>query len=307
MAHSAEDARRLLCALGDHVRGAVVAARGIDMAAIEGATAADTIYAVDRVADDALVEWLERHWHGVELVTEGLDEPVTIGGTVEWTVIVDPVDGTRALMYDKRPAWCLAAAAPPGGTLRDVVAAAMTELPTVKQGAADQLSATRGSGVTAERVDLASGARHAIDVRPSSATDLEHGFGGFAKFFVHAKPVLATLEAELFRRLGCRDVFDDEYISSGGQLHQLLSGSDRFVADVRPLVGLAPLACHPYDVCTAMLLEEAGGVVTDPWGDPLDVPLDTTSPVAWVGYANRELAARIGPVLAEVLREHVDR
>ena len=67
------------------------------------------------------------------------------------------------------------------------------------------------------------------------------------------------------------------------------------------------LACHPYDLCTAMLLEEAGGVVTDPWGDPLDAPLDTTSPVAWVGYANPALAARIGPVLAEVLRERLDR
>jgi fructose-1,6-bisphosphatase/inositol monophosphatase family enzyme len=308
VAHSPDEARRLLCALGDHVRDAVAAARGIDMAAIEGATAADTIYAIDRVADDALVEWFEQHWHGVELVTEGLDEPVTIGGTIEWTVIVDPIDGTRGLMYDKRPAWCLGAAAPHGGSLRDVVAAVMTELPTAKQGAVDQLSATRGNGVVAERVDLASGARDAITVRPSSATDLEHGFAGFAKFFVHAKPTLAALEAELFRRLGCRDVFDDEYISSGGQLHQLLSGSDRFVADLRPLVDLgATLACHPYDVCTAMLLEEAGGVVTDPWGDPLDAPLDTTSPVAWAGYANAELAAHIGPVLAELLREHVER
>jgi hypothetical protein len=60
-------------------------------------------------------------------------------------------------------------------------------------------------------------------------------------------------------------------------------------------------ACHPYDVCTAMLLEEAGGVVTDPHGDPLDVPLDTTSPVAWAGYANTALAARIGPILAELV------
>jgi fructose-1,6-bisphosphatase/inositol monophosphatase family enzyme len=307
VAPSADEARRLLCALGDHVRDAVVASRGMDMAAIEGATAADTIYAVDRVADDALVEWFEQNWHGVELVTEGLDEPVTIGGPAAWTVIVDPVDGTRALMYDKRPAWCLAAAAPPGGTLRDVVAAAMTELPTVKQGAADQLSARRGGGVMADRIDLATDARHAIPVQPSSATDLEHGFAQVAKFFVPGKRELVALEAELFRRLGCRDVFDDEYISSGGQLHQLLSGSDRFVADLRPLVDLAALACHPYDVCTAMLLEEAGGVVSDPWGDPLDAPLDTTSPVAWVGYANRELAARIGPVLAEVLRDHVDR
>ena len=42
-------------------------------------------------------------------------------------------------------------------------------------------------------------------------------------------------------------------------------------------------------------------MVTDPCGEPLDVPLDTTSPVAWVGYANAALAARIGPVLAELV------
>jgi hypothetical protein len=42
-------------------------------------------------------------------------------------------------------------------------------------------------------------------------------------------------------------------------------------------------------------------VVTDPWGDALTVPLDNVSPVAWVGYANEVLAARIGPVLAELV------
>jgi fructose-1,6-bisphosphatase/inositol monophosphatase family enzyme len=304
---SAEDAGRLLRELGDHIRAVVTDVRGIDMTTIEGETAADTIYAIDRVADDTLIRWFEKHWPGVELVSEGLDEPVVVGRAPGWTVIVDPIDGTRGLMYDKRPAWCLAAAAPRGGSLRDVVAAAMTELPTVKQGAADQLSGVRGSGVVAERVDLRDRARSPLVVRPSSAHDLEHGFGGLAKFFVPGKPALAQLEAELFRRLDCRNVFDDEYISSGGQLHELVTGRDRFVADLRPLVDPDALACHPYDVCTAMLLEEAGGVVTDPWGRPLDAPLDTTSPVAWVGYANEALAARIGPVLAELVDELLAR
>jgi fructose-1,6-bisphosphatase/inositol monophosphatase family enzyme len=301
--HSPDDARGLLCALGDHIRDVVVGARGIDMAVIEGETAADTIYAIDRVADDSLLEWFEEHWPGVEVVSEGLDEPVVVGDDPTWTVIVDTIDGTRGLMYDKRPAWCLAAAAPRGGSLRDVVAAAMTELPTVKQGAADQLSGTRGGGIAAERVDLRDGRRDALVVRPSSATDLEHGFAGLAKFFVPGKTALAELEAELFTRLGSRHVFDDQYISSGGQLHELITGHDRFVADLRPLVDPAALACHPYDVCTAMLLEEAGGVVTDPYGGPLDAPLDNTSPVAWAGYANPTLAARIGPVLAELVDE----
>ena len=146
-------------------------------------------------------------------------------------------------------------------------------------------------------------------LRPSSATDLEHSFSGFAKFFLPGKPALVSLEAELFRRLGCRHVFDDEYLSTGGQLHELISGRDRFVADLRPLVldDAGGLACHPYDVCTAMLLVEAGGVVTDPWGQPLDAPLDNSSPVAWVGYANAALASLIGPVLAELVDGWRDR
>src|SRR5262245_41328135 len=170
---SPDEARRLLCALGDHVRALVVGARGIDMAAVEGETAADTIYAIDKVADDALLRWFEIHWPDVEVVSEGLDEPVVVGRDPEWTAIVDTIDGTRGLMYDKRAAWCLAAAAPRGGSLRDITVAAMTELPTAKQGAADQLSGVRGGGIVAERSDLRSGFRSPLPVRPSSATDLE--------------------------------------------------------------------------------------------------------------------------------------
>ena len=271
------------------------------MARIEGETPADTIYAIDKVTDDALVDWFEQRWNDVELVSEGLHEPLVLGDP-QWTVIVDTIDGTRGLMYDKRPAWVLAAVAPHGGTLRDVVAAAMTELPTTKQTLADQLSAVRGSGVRAQRIDLRTGERTRLDVRPSSATDLEHGFAQISKFFPPGKTALADIEREVFERLGAHHVFDDEYVSSGGQLHELLTGRDRFVADLRPLVIPSALACHPYDLCTAMLLEEAGGVVTDPWGEPLDCPLDTTTPVAWVGYANPVLAGRIGPILSDALR-----
>jgi fructose-1,6-bisphosphatase/inositol monophosphatase family enzyme len=301
---TAAEALVLLVELGDHVRDAVIGARGMDMATIEGETPADTIYAIDKVTDDALVAWFEPRWTDVELVSEGLHEPLVLGEP-RWTVIVDTVDGTRGLMHDKRAAWCLAAAAPHGGTLRDIAAAAMTELPTVKQTLADQYAGTRGGGVTGRRIDLGGGAPTPLVPRPSTATDLEHGFAQIAKFLPAGKPALAAIEAELFARLGASEVFDDEYLASGGQVHELMTGRDRFDADLRPLVDPAAFAAHPYDLCTAMLLTEAGGVVTDPWGDPLDAPLDTTTPVAWVGYANPHLAAWIGPVLAEVLRDHL--
>ena len=84
----------LLCDLGDHIREAVVGSRHIDMSAVEGRTRADTIYAIDRVADDALVAWFADRWEDVEVVSEGLDEPLVLGDP-QWTVIVDSIDGTR--------------------------------------------------------------------------------------------------------------------------------------------------------------------------------------------------------------------
>ena len=48
-------------------------------------------------------------------------------------LIVDPIDGTRGIMYDKRPAWTLAAVAPNRGPhtgLRDCEVSVMIELPT---------------------------------------------------------------------------------------------------------------------------------------------------------------------------------
>jgi len=73
---SADEARRRLCALGDHVRARVAGAGGTDMARVAGETAADTIYAIDRVADDALLGWFERP---LPLPTS-ISEPVLGGG-----------------------------------------------------------------------------------------------------------------------------------------------------------------------------------------------------------------------------------
>ena len=107
-------------------------------------------------------------------------------------------------------------------------------------------------------------------------------------------------------------VFDDQYICTGGQLYELLAGRDRMLGDLRPLafaeLGLAkPITCHPYDACTALVLEEAGCRVTAPFGGPLDFPLDTTSPVAWVGFANAAIEAHVRPALDACLARFFPR
>ena len=70
--------------MGTHLQGLVANARGMDMTAVTGSTAADVIYGIDRVADDALLGWFEKHWPRVRgVVSEGLEEPVDIAKTRE--------------------------------------------------------------------------------------------------------------------------------------------------------------------------------------------------------------------------------
>jgi hypothetical protein len=340
-------ARRLLCQLQDHIRDTLIAARAKEsakFARIAAVTAADTIYHIDKLSEHAIVEWFSRHWPRswpVEVVMEGIEDGHTLtfpAGTpvnrTAWKCILDPIDGTRGLMYDKRSAWILAGLAPQRGaktTLRDIVVAAMTELPTSKQWRADQISAIRGSGargVIATAFNVLTRKSNRIHVRPSQAKNFKHGFASFAKFFPDGKALLATLEEKLWATLHSPPpkvslraaatlpsfgesplVFDDQYISTGGQLYELLVGHDRFVADLRPLafakLGLASsLVCHPYDLCSALVLTEAGGLVENPLnGAAVSVPLDTTSAVTWIGYANPSLAKLARPLLKRLLRE----
>jgi hypothetical protein len=322
-----ERARTLLCALGDFVRDAVVAGRHHrlteDLASVSRESVADTIYSIDTLSEEAIAEWFAAHWPmewPVELVAEGFDDPALRlfprGVRLEETrfrCVVDPIDGTRGLMYDKRPAWVLAGLAPQRGAetrLPDVFVAAMTEIPLRKQWRADQISAIRGRGLVTEGVDVRNGTREPVALRASQARDFRHGFASIAKFFPAGKIATSRLEVELWTELyGTAPViFDDQYISTGGQFYELLAGHDRMNGDLRPMIlaheGLGmTLVCHPYDVCTALLLAEAGIIFEKPDGGVVDTPLDLTSPVAWMAYANEALAAQARPIVRRLVEE----
>jgi hypothetical protein len=288
--------------------------------------AGDTIFGIDVAVEELLLrhceQWGEQQ-HFV-LLAEGLDPAgIEFGrsgrGGPPFRLLVDPVDGTRGLMFDKRSAWCLAGAAPDRGAatrLCDVEVAVMTELPTTRQATGDVLWCTAGARTRGERHDLRDGTVAPLAVVPSSATTLQHGFATVSAFFPGGKARLAALEeAILHRALGPwnpakAEVYTDQYISSGGQLAEVALGRDRMVLDVRPLVhrwlgATSSLACRPYDVVTWRIAHEAGCVVVDPFGEPLDAPLDVTTNVAFACYANRALADRIAPIVADEVRRHL--
>lgn len=291
--------------------------------AVEGV--GDTQFRLDLQVEPLILQFCQQWAQEAPfiLVAEGLSEEgrlVLPDGTrpqeAQFILILDPIDGTRMLMYDKRSAWCLTGIAPcqdGEATLADIVIAVQTELPTSRQYLADTLWAVRGQGAFGERRNLLDGSATPFRPRPSAATDLRYGFSCIANFFPDGKGWLAQLEERLYRRLGSVDiggnplVFADQYLSTGGQIYELAVGHDRFIADLRPLafrqLGYTsfPLCAHPYDICTELIAREAGAVITDERGQPLRAPLDTQQPVAWIGYANPALRALVEPVLLDLL------
>lgn len=319
--------------LHDSIRGLVVAAceeRSTDeLTTVSHEGAGDVIYAIDRISETELVDRFTSEIAAHEpiiLIGEGLpDGRVTLpAGAKEndarWRIIVDPIDGTRGLMYQKRPGWMLTGVAPNVGektTLADIEVAIQTEIPLVKQHLCDQVWAARGKGVHGIRHNRLTGESRPLAIQPSGATELRHGFATICRFFPGGRDVLAALDEELCDRILSRQhgevgVFEDQYACTGGQLYNLATGQDRLVADLRPLVqrfaeerGIAPgHCCHPYDLCTNLIAQEAGVIVTTPTGGTLAAPLDTESNVGWVGYANRQLQLLVEPVLQDLLREY---
>jgi fructose-1,6-bisphosphatase/inositol monophosphatase family enzyme len=318
----------------ERVRDAVVAEcerAELDQLAdvVDDESEGDTIYAIDRVSEELLVELFANEiatLAPIVLVAEGIEggQLVLPAGAkendAEWRVIVDPIDGTRGLMYQKRCAWVLTGVAPNRGddtNLQDIELAVQTEIPLVKQHLCDVLWATRGGGAHAERFNRLTQERKPLPLRPSRAKSIRHGFAMIARFFPGAREELAAIDEEIVRGAlgpvepGKAHCFEDQYLSSGGQLYELMMGHDRFVADLRPLVesvlnrrGLVlGICCHPYDVCTELIAREAGVIVTDERGELLRAALKVEPDIAWAGYANDAIRSEIEPLLHEVLKK----
>ena len=313
--------------LHEQIRRAVVEA--CEKSAVESLSAiakeeeGDTIYAVDRVSEDLLIEFFEREiapHTSVVLIAEGLErgQIVLPQGTGEdeaqWRVIVDPIDGTRGLMYQKRSAWILTGIAPnkgAGTNLADIELAVQTEIPLVKQHLSDMLWAERGKGAFAARYNRITGESKNLPVKPSSSPTIAHGFASMSRFFAGVGVEATEIYEEIVRgavgavQIGKAQCFEDQYISTGGQFYELMTGHDRFTADLRPLFEKSlntrgfqlGICCHPYDLCTELIARELGVIITDEFGEQLKARLAVEPDVAWIGYANSGIRRQLENLL----------
>lgn len=310
-------------------------ARSSDHALAEavGEDAGDRIYAIDRdvevTLDVEIATWPDDCFP-LLLTAEGLgrDGRHLFGDPekpIRWRMLLDPIDGTRMLMYDKRSAWFLAAVAPDRGentSLSDAIASVMVELPTSKQGFADAFVAVTGGSTEGcrfavnEREVPRVEAGVPIPVAPTRRADLSNGFVSVVACFPGTRRLAADLSERIADSVGANtptpEIFDDQYISTGGQMTQLMTGRDRCVIDLRPLfnriLGRTEderfIETHPYDVAGLLATQRSGVVVTDGFGFMLNAPFDVTTGVHWCGYANPAIRLLIEPVVRDWLADH---
>ncbi len=229
----------------------------------------DITFAVDALAESVLEEFVSSRAPRMAFYSE--DRGLVAPPDAVDVLIVDPIDGTRPAMAGLESACVAVALAPIGDgspTMGDVAVGCVVE---IKSG--DWYLAGRGSGVESNR-----------GVGLSSLVDVRRMFWGYG---FRGRPVRVVAEV-----LG--DLIDGSSVGGGtfelgsqafamtrivtGQFDAVIEVGSRIIDEIpgmreefERVGGGQVLNNSPYDLAAPWLcLVEAGGVVTDGWGEPLD-------------------------------------
>jgi len=234
-----------------------------------GGAGGDVTFAVDAIAEAELQEFIAAQAPTIAFYSE--DRGLVAADGATHVLVVDPIDGTRPAMAGLESACVAVALAPLGAgqpTMADLELGCVVEIKT-----GDWFLAQRGRGVESSR-----------PISLSTGTDVGRMFWGYG---FRGRPARATVEvlAELIDassvgggtfELGSQS-FAMTRIATG-QLDAVIEVGSRMIDDVPGMrrqferVGRGQVLNNsPYDLAAAWLcLREAGGVVTDGWGRPLD-------------------------------------
>jgi len=291
----------------------------------------DVSYNIDVKPDKIVESYFRKISEKVPII--GISEKTgtnTYGKKPEYFVIVDPIDGSRHIAVDDISAHTLIGIGKLKNsgepTLGDIELSMQFEIPTSRQYIMDVITAEKGKGAKIEgfkkiETQNKTGFEKIYSTKPtpSKADGIEHGFFVFTDFF---RPTtnIAQVRDYAFEKVlgpvkkGKADVFNFQCISNGGQFYRILTGKDRGVADLRPIQeellkreGKAlGLCAHPYDVCTALALKEAGTIITDGFGSEKGFwnnPCDTKTNVHFIVYANEKIRKKMEPAIQEAIEK----
>jgi myo-inositol-1(or 4)-monophosphatase len=230
----------------------------------------DVTFAIDEVAETALEEFLARRAPRVAYYSE--DRGLVGAPDATDVLVVDPIDGTRPAMAGLESA-CVAVAIAPLGD-GDPVMADVGEACVVEIKSGHRFVAAAGAGVVESS-------------RPVALSDGDDVSRMFWAYGFRGRPARATTEllAELIDassvRGGTFELGSQAFAMTRlvtGQLDAVIEVGSRMVDEVPGLraefehVGGGQILNNsPYDLAAPWLvLREAGGVISDGWGRPLD-------------------------------------
>lgn len=262
----------LVLALARRLREVVLPELGSHAGRVELAAGSggDVTFAVDEIAESELSRFIADHAPRFAFYSEdrGLVAPA---GDETHVLVVDPIDGTRPAMAGLESA-CVAVALAPlddgDPTMADLEVACVTE---IKSG--DWFLARRGEGVLGTRpVELS----HNVELG-----SLFWGYGFRGRPARATVEVLATLIDSSSVGGGTFELGSQAFAMTRvvtGQLDAVIEVGSRMIDDVPGMldefrmVGRGEVLNNsPYDLAAPWLvLSEAGGVVSDGWGQPLD-------------------------------------
>lgn len=266
-----DDHRRLVLDLALALRACVLPELGshAGRAVAGGGAGGDVTFAVDELAESVLEEFLASRDPRMAFYSE--DRGLVSAPDATHVLVVDPIDGTRPAMAGLESACVAVALAPLGDgdpTMADVEVGCVVE---IKSG--DWFLARRGLGVESTRA-----------VCLSSVGDPGRMFWGYG---FRGRPVRAV--AEVLGNLidgssvrgGTFELGSQAYAMTRivtGQFDAVVEVGSRLIDEVPGMraeferVGLGKVLNNsPYDLAAPWLcLREAGGVVSDGWGQPLD-------------------------------------
>jgi myo-inositol-1(or 4)-monophosphatase len=256
----------------------------------------DVTFAIDALAESALTEFVAERAPRMAFYSE--DRGLVAPGDATHVLVVDPIDGTRPAMAGLESACVAVALAPLGDgepTMSDVELGCVVE---IKSG--DWYLASRDAGVQSNR-----------PVRVSHASDVTRMFWAYG---FRGRPVRPTAEV-------LADLIDASSVGGGtfelgsqafamtrvvtGQLDAVIEVGSRLIDDIpgmraefERVGGGQVLNNSPYDLAAPWLcLTEAGGVVSDGWGEPLDrhrlLGSGHEFQMSSISASNRELHAQL--------------
>ena len=263
--------RELVLELARGIRERVLPSLGsvAGRAVLGGGAGGDVTFTVDEIAESFMEEFLASRAPRMAFYSE--DRGLVAPGDAVDVLIVDPIDGTRPAMAGLESACVAVALAPLGDgdpTMGDLSIGCVVE---IKSG--DWFLGVRGGGVSSSR-----------SVSLSSCVDVGRMFWGFG---FRGRPARRVTEV-----LG--DLIDCSSVGGGtfelgsqafamtrivtGQFDAVIEVGSRLVEEVpgmraefERVGGGQVLNNSPYDLAAPWLvLSEAGGVVSDGWGSPLD-------------------------------------